>query len=378
MVLKVITRFIKRMLIGFFVIAVVLTAGVWIFLQQPKFGKLPAGDRLERIEKSPNYNGGKFHNLSVTPDLTEGASYYSVMKEFLFSDRPRRKPVDTIPSVKTDLHNLPADQNVLVWFGHSSYLLQIEGKRILVDPVLSGAASPIPATTRSFPGTDVYATSDIPSVDYLFITHDHWDHLDYETLIALRNRVGKVVCGLGVGAHLEHWGYNPDIISELDWNDSTVLDPGFTLHARPARHFSGRGILRNKSLWVSFVLETPVMRVYLGGDSGFDDHFSSIGDEFGPFDLAILENGQYDKNWKYIHMTPEEVILASRALRAKSVLAVHSGKFALGNHAWDEPMVRVSKLAEKKNVKLITPMIGEMVNLRDSVRQFNRWWSGIH
>lgn len=237
------------MLIVFFSIALIFVAGIWIFLRMPKFGKYPSGDRLVRIEKSPNYSDGKFRNLSHTPDLTEGSTYYSVMKEFFFSERPRLKPMDSIPSTKTDLHGLDPDQNSLVWFGHSSYFLQIDGKRFLVDPVLSGAASPVAATTRSFPGSDIYSTTDIPSVDYLLITHDHWDHLDYQTITALRDRVGKVFCGLGVGAHLEHWGFDPGRIVELDWYDSTKLDPGFTLHVRPARHFSGRGLLRNRALW---------------------------------------------------------------------------------------------------------------------------------
>ncbi len=377
MFLRIITGILKRMLIGFLLVVVTLSVGTWIFLQQPKFGKYPSGDRLERIKKSPNYSDGKFRNLSVTPDLTEGSTYYSVMKEFIFSDRPRRKPVDSIPSTKTDLHALDLDQNSLVWFGHSSYYLQIDGKRFLVDPVLSGAASPVAATTRSFPGTDVYSPEDIPSIDYLLITHDHWDHLDYKTLIALRDRVSMVFCGLGVGAHLEQWGYDSDRIVELDWYDSAELDPGFSLHIRPARHFSGRGLLRNRSLWVSFVLEAPSTRLYLGGDSGFDNHFRSIGEEFGSFDLAILENGQYDKSWKYIHLMPEEVILASTELRAKRLLAVHSSKFALGNHPWDEPLIRVSKLAAEENVKLITPMIGQAVNLRDSAQRFDHWWNGV-
>lgn len=366
------------MLIGFLIFIFITSAAVWIFLQQPKFGKYPSGSRLERIEKSPNYDDGKFRNLSPTPDLTEGSSYFSVMKEFLFSDRPRRIPTDSIPTTKTNLHTLNPDENVLVWFGHSSYFLQVDGKRFLVDPVFSGAASPIAATTRSFPGTDVYGAEDIPSIDYLLITHDHWDHLDYKTILALRPRVGRVICGLGVGEHLEYWGYDPGRIVELDWNESADLIAGFEIHARPARHFSGRGLRRNRSLWVSFVLITPTAKLYLGGDSGFDKHFRKIGDEFGPFDLAILENGQYDKNWKYIHLLPEEVIQASIDLRAKRLLAVHSSKFALGNHAWDDPLLRVSKLAGERNVHLITPMIGQPVNLRDSTAQFSEWWRGIN
>src|SRR5690606_27560265 len=153
----------------------------------------------------------------------------------------------------TDLINLPKDQNALVWFGHSSYFIQIDGKRILVDPVFSGNASPLPGTMKSFKGSDIYTVDDIPQIDYLFITHDHWDHLDYETILALKPKLNKIVCGLGVGSHLRYWGFGNEIF-ETDWFDKTQLDDGFNIITTPARHFSGRTFKRNQSLWVSFVL----------------------------------------------------------------------------------------------------------------------------
>ncbi len=274
--------------------------------------------------------------------------------------------------------NLPIDTNVLVWFGHSSYYIQTDGKRILVDPVFSGNASPVPGTVKSFNGTDIYTVADLPPIDYLFISHDHYDHVDYKTLIALKNKTRKVICGLGVGAHFEYWGYAADKIIEKDWYESVKLDEGFTAFVEPARHFSGRGASTNSTLWASYVLQTPRIKIYIGGDSGYDTHYASIGDKHGPIDLAILDNGQYDEAWKYIHNLPEEVLKAAQDLKAKRVFPVHSSKFALAVHAWDEPLQIISELNERYHLRLMTPMIGEVVNLNDTTHHFKPWWRGVN
>lgn len=240
--------------------------------------------------------------------------------------------------------------------------MQIDGKKFLIDPVLSGSASPIKSTAKAFDGTDIYKPEDIPDLDYLFISHDHWDHLDYETVLALKPKVKKIICGLGTATHLQHWGYNPADIVEKDWNEHADLEEGFSVAITPARHFSGRSFKRNQVLWVSFVLKTPTKKIYLGADSGYDTHFKEIGEQHGPFDLALLECGQYNKNWKYIHMMPEETIQAAIDLKATVAMPVHWGKFALANHAWHEPIARASAAAKGKQVPIITPMIGEMVN----------------
>jgi L-ascorbate metabolism protein UlaG (beta-lactamase superfamily) len=355
----------------------VLVLVVVVYIQQPKFGETPNGERLERILKSPNYKNGSFQNRNHTPDLTEGVSYYAVMQEFLFSEKKRVKPSDTIPSTKTDLLNLDPEENILVWFGHSSYFMQLDGKRILVDPVLSGAASPLAFTTKAFTGTDAYTVDEIPEIDYLFISHDHWDHTDHETLIQLKPKVKKVICGLGTGEHFEHWGYDAGIITEEDWDTKILLDSGFTAHTATARHFSGRGLQRNKALWTSFILQTPSFQIFIGGDSGYDTHFAEIGNTFGKFDLVILENGQYDKSWKYIHMMPEEVLQAARDLNARRLFPVHSAKFALANHAWDEPLVKLTEFNRGVNLPLVTPIIGELVDMNDSTQIFSKWWVDI-
>jgi L-ascorbate metabolism protein UlaG (beta-lactamase superfamily) len=370
-------KIVKRIFMAIFIIVAILVVAVFIFIRQPQFGRLPSGERLEKIKQSPHFKNESFQNISHTPDLTEGATYYSVMKEFLFGKKTRMKPVDTIPSVKTDLLNLDPGENILVWFGHSSYFLQLDGKRILVDPVLSGSASPLSFTTQSFPGTDVYTVDDLPDIDYLFISHDHWDHLDYKTIMKLNGRVRKVICGLGTGEHFEYWGFDKNMIVERDWNEEVHLDSGYVAYTVPARHFSGRSFTRNKALWSSYVLQTPSQKIFIGGDSGHDNHFKEIGEKHGPFDLVMLENGQYDKSWKYIHMMPEEVIMASKELKAKRLFPVHSGKFVLGNHPWDEPLKRIKALSVLHNVKLVTPIIGQPVNLKDTTAVFDAWWEKV-
>jgi L-ascorbate metabolism protein UlaG (beta-lactamase superfamily) len=348
-----------------------------VTLHQVKFGKLPSGTRLERIRKSPNYEKGSFQNQSYTPVLTEGAGFLHVSREFFFGKKVRVTPTGEIPSNKTDLIHLDIDMDVLVWFGHSSYFIQIDGKRILVDPVLSGNASPFSGAVKAFKGTNPFTADDIPAIDYLFISHDHWDHLDYETIIKLKPKIKRVICGLGIGEDFEYWGFDKNAITEMDWNEQVLPDTGFVVNAVPARHFSGRGLKRNQTLWVSFAFKTPTLNIYIGGDGGYDRHFSEIGRTFGPFDLAILENGQYNKNWKYIHQLPEDILKTFKDLNAKRLLGVHSSKFALANHPWDEPLATLAKNCQESGISLITPMIGEAVYLKDDHQEFSRWWEKV-
>lgn len=367
-------RIIKKIMIGILIIIITIGVGTLIFLNTERFGKHPSGERLLKIEQSSNYKDGSFQNLNHTPMLTEGVGYIKIMYEFLFSSKPK-EPSVKIPSAKTDLKALKANENVLIWMGHSSYFIQLDGKKILVDPVLSGNASPLSFTTKAYAGTDIYTTDDIPEIDYLFLSHDHWDHMDYKTLKKLKSKIKNVITGLGNGAHLEAWGFNSEIILEGDWFDSFKFEKEFEIHITPARHFSGRGFKRAKTLWASFVLKSPNATIYIGGDSGYDTHFKDIGNKFGPFDLAILENGQYDKKWKYIHMLPGEQIIAATDLNSKAILPVHSGKFTLSNHDWNEPFVNIADEENRKAFKILLPMIGEKVNLNDRLQQFKPWWN---
>lgn len=366
----------KKMYLALTILLIVILSLV-LFFRREQFGKRPFGDRLSKIKQSPNFRNGAFQNKSKTPDLTEGAGYLSVSKEYFFGDKKRAKPAGKIPSIKTDLHNIDSRQDMLVWFGHSSYFMQVDGKKILVDPVLSGTASPFSFSVKAFDGSDIYTTDDIPAIDFLFITHDHWDHLDYATVKTIEPRVKMVICGLGTGAHLEHWGYAKTKIIEKDWDEEADLGDGFSIHTVSSRHFSGRGLKRNQALWMSYALVAPTMKIFIGGDSGYDNHFAEVGKKSGPFDLAILENGQYDKNWKYIHMMPEEVLKAAEELKAKNLLPVHSSKFSISNHSWDEPLSRITAATKHAELRIITPMIGEPVLLKDNTQVFRQWWRDV-
>lgn len=365
----------KKMMIGLLIIVAGIALAVFLFLNTERFGKHPMGERRQMLEQSPNYEKGSFKNFNHTPTLTEGASYSKVLYEFLFSSKPK-EPLEALPSIKTDLQSLDADENVLIWMGHSSYFIQLDGKKILVDPVLSGNASPLFFTTKAYDGTDIYTTDEIPEIDYLFLSHDHWDHMDYNTLKSLRSKIKNVITGIGNGAHLERWGFDPEVIIEKDWYQSVPLEDGFEAHVTPTRHFSGRGLKRNQTLWASFVLKSPSQNIYIGGDSGYDTHFKEIGERYGPFDLAILENGQYNENWKYIHMLPGEQFKAAADLGAKTIFPVHSGKFTLANHDWDEPLAKITA-STKSDFRVITPKIGEQVNLNDSTQVFDQWWKSV-
>lgn len=349
---------------------------IWLFFNQKKFGQLPKGERLKRIQKSRNYKEGAFQNLNFTPQFAEGITYWKVLKSFLFENNKKKKPKEIIPSIKTDLTKLDSSKDVMIWFGHSSYLLQIDGKKYLVDPVLSGNASPIPNSIKAFKGADIYKVEDIPVIDFLIITHDHWDHLDYETVIKLKNKVGKVFCSLGVGAHLEYWGYEAEKIVELDWYDKVVVDNNLSIHATPGRHFAGRSLKRNTSLWSSFIIESSSKKIFVGGDSGYDTHFKTIGDTYGPFDLVILENGQYNAYWPYIHLMPDKIILAAKELNAKQIVPVHSCKFALANHDWNEPLDVLIENNKTENLNIATPMIGEVLNIGEQ-NSSSYWWKGL-
>ncbi|MCP9612781.1 MBL fold metallo-hydrolase [Coprobacter sp. LH1063] len=351
------------------VILILLIAAGVIFIHQPSFGRLPRGERKERIIQSPQYRNGEFRNYHDTPLMTSGKSRFRSLSEFLLDKPEGVYPGNMVSAVKTDLKHLPAVQDVMVWFGHSSYLLQLSGKRFLVDPVFC-MASPVSFFNKPFHGTDIYDPEDMPVIDYLVITHDHWDHLDYHTVKRLKDRIGKVICPLGVGEHFEYWGFDNRKIIELDWRESASLVPGFTVYCLPARHFSGRGLISNQTLWASFLIESPSINVYIGGDSGYDTHYKEIGEQYGNIDLAILENGQYSENWKYIHMMPYYLGRAAKELNAGQIITVHHSKYALSKHRWDEPLENEKRAAAQDSLSLIISCIGEIIPLQSGKSLF--------
>ncbi len=346
-----------------------------LFMRLPRFGALPTGDRLKRIQRASNYKNGQFNNESITPDFTDGGTMLKVMRQFFFTRNPRSKPAGMLPTQYSDLSKLDAKGNFLCWFGHSSYFMQLQGVRILVDPVFSGAASPLPFTTPSFNGSDRYDVEDIPEIDILLLTHDHWDHLDYYSVLSLAPKAKHIVTSLGVGAHLERWGISADKFTEMEWGQELQIGASF-FACCPARHFSGRTFKRAQSLWSSFVVKSGSKKIYVGADSGYDVHFKRIGEKYGPFDLALLECGQYNRFWKHIHMMPEELKVAAGELRAVRLMPVHWGKFKLALHDWDEPVRRVVESYSGETVKPVTPVIGEVVDLDKLKDSYHHWWAG--
>ncbi|UIR55617.1 MBL fold metallo-hydrolase [Sphingobacterium sp. SRCM116780] len=347
-----------------------------IYLMRPLFGGQITGDRLDRVKNSPNYKNSQFQNLEYTPAVKEGESLLGSTCDFLFKDREIRSPKNPLPVVQQDLKSLPSE-DLMIWFGHSSYLLQIDGKKILVDPVFSNNASPVPGSNKPFKMSYVYQAADFPAIDLLLISHDHYDHLDYETIEKMGPQIKRVICGLGVGAHFERWGFKEGQITELDWYDETTFEDKFKIISTPARHFSGRKFQRNNTLWTSFVFQTEKYNLFLGGDSGYGKHFKTIGDKYGPFDLAILENGQYNETWRYIHTMPEELLKEVVELKAKHFIPVHSAKFALALHDWKEPLALVAKHAEEANIPVLTPKMGEIVYLNKLDQSYEKWWEGL-
>jgi L-ascorbate metabolism protein UlaG (beta-lactamase superfamily) len=339
---------------------------------QKAFGKIPEGERLKKLQQSPNYKNGSFHNISHTPVMAEDSSFWKTLKSYLNKPTDTKPPV-ALPYVKTDLHHLENDAPVMIWFGHSSYLLRIKGLNILIDPVFSNHAAPFSFMVKAYPGADAYSVPDMPDIDLLIQTHDHYDHLDYISVSALRPKIKKVVTTLGTGSHFEFWGYNPAAITELDWWDTTTIAPGIELSAAPGRHFSGRGIKRGKTLWASFILKTATHTIYIGGDSGYDKHFKEIGNKYGPFDIAMLECGQYNAHWPHIHMMPEETAQAAIDLKANMLLPVHWAKFTLALHSWNDPIKRVVKKAAALHQPITTPRIGEKVVI-GKLYPDAHWW----
>lgn len=337
------------------------------------WGDTPAKNHAT-YQASKQYVTGIFANTSPTPVMLPGTSMPKLLWQFLQPGNSGR-PEAPLPALFTDLARVDRSTPTLIWLGHSSYYLSLPELTILVDPVLTQASVPFVAL-KPFEGADLYRPEHMPPVHLLLLTHDHYDHLDYGTVLQLRNRVRRVVCPLGVGAHLRYWGYPAQDITELDWWSSTELGAGARITATPARHFSGRTFKRGQTLWASFVLQTLSGRFYLGGDSGYDAHFQEIGAHFNGFDLAVLECGQYNPQWPYIHMMPEQTVQAAQDLKAALTLPVHWGKFRLSLHAWQEPITRFVAAANTAGIAYTTPQIGEPLVL-GKCHPSLAWWAGL-
>lgn len=366
-----------RLLKAFAVVAVLVVVAVSAYSQHPLFGQLPEGDRQARMAQSPNLANGTFVNQIDSPLLTTDQSEFSMWMETLFGKKGQPRPPGAIPAIKTDLKALDATQDLVIWLGHSSYYVQLGGQRILIDPVFSSNAAPVPLVNTAFDGTNLYAAEDMPQIDLLLITHDHYDHLDYPSIQALQPKVKQVVAGLGVGAHFEAWGYDMRTVQEADWYATVQQGPQLQIHVTPARHFSGRAFTNNKSLWVGFALVSPQRRIFFSGDSGYAPHFAEVGKRYGPFDWVALDAGQYDPRWANVHMNPEQAAQAAEDLRASALTPAHVGRFSISPHDWDDPFKRITAASRGRSFALWTPEIGRPIYLDGCEQTFTPWWEAV-
>ncbi len=357
--------------------ALVLLLGVAIiaYSAYPASGTVAAGPRLERMQQSPQWNGESFDNELARVD---GSFWEMLETQFGKTHSVPDEPIQIQPRQRTDFDQPPQTGLRVTWFGHSSFLVEIDGRRVLVDPVWGERASPLSwlGPQRFF--EPPLALEQLPSVDAILISHDHYDHLDYPTVVQLLELASSApwVVPLGIGAHLEYWGVPPSQIIELDWWQQTQLGE-VTLTCTPARHFSGRSLLfsdQNATLWAGWAIKSPKHNVFYSGDTALHPEFEDIGTRLGPFDLTLIETGAYNALWADVHLGPEQAVIAHQLVRGKVMLPVHWGMFDLAPHNWTEPVERVIQAAEAAGVTLVLPRPGGWVEPNNDTF-IDQWWA---
>ena len=353
------------------ILLLIISIGIAIFITfAPVFGGKPDSESLKRITLSKNFNGQKFINNIATTASTPDPNNPISISDF-FTPAVDKNPSQPLPSKSFDKTNFKNGE--FVWFGHSTVLLKANDVTILTDPVFNSAA-PVQFLITPFTMQVKHNVSDLPTIDVVLISHDHYDHLDYLAIQELDTKVKKFYVPLGIKAHLQRWNIASEKIVELDWYQSNDYQ-GIKLTLTPSRHFSGRAIARNRTLWGSWVIQSSSLNIFFSGDSGYFDEFTKIGEQYGPFDIAFLEDGAYNTNWTQIHMMPEESVQASLDLKAKTFFPIHWGKFDLSFHPWTEPVERTLKSAKDKNVQVALPYIGEKFTLQDVPQR--TWWREV-
>ena len=357
------------------ILLVVIVAAVFMNTS-PEFGGKVSKEQQLAFAQTGRYEDGKFIN-QIPSEIEIGLKDFPGLLYKQFKGDPNRQPAIKFPIEKIDsleIVNKPDSITRITWFGHSAFLIEIAGKKILIDPMFGPVPAPHPwlGKKRYSNGLPIEIEK-LPEIDAIIMSHDHYDHLDYGSIMKLKAKTKQFYMPLGVGAHFKKWGIEAERIHELDWWDDIMLD-SLKFTCAPARHFSGRGMFdRAATLWASWVIEADGKNIYFSGDSGYGPHFKEIGQRFGSFDFAMMECGQYGEKWKAIHMTPEETIQASVDINAKAVMPIHWAAFTLAFHSWTDPVERASKKAVEMNVPFYTPRIGEAIILDREIPS-SRWW----
>jgi L-ascorbate metabolism protein UlaG (beta-lactamase superfamily) len=340
-----------------------------------QMGARATGARLQRMEQSPQFADGKFHN-TVPATQVALASMPRILAAAAVG-RDRRHPHAPIPVVTAPAPGGDDPQGLYVtWYGHSTALIEIEGRRVLVDPVWSDRCSPSQLSGPKRLHEPPVALRDLPPLDAVLISHDHYDHLDADSIRTLADlQAVPFLVPLGVGAHLERWGVPPTRIVELDWTERTSV-AGIEFICTPARHFSGRGFSRDGTLWSSWVIAGARRKAFYSGDTGYFPGFAEIGAEHGPFDVSLVQIGAYNDAWPDIHMEPEDGVATHLDVRASLLVPVHWCTFNLAMHDWAEPADRLWSEAKARDVRLAVPRPGERVDV-DTPPPVDGWWQAI-
>ena len=370
-------KIIRVLYIVLSLITLLIIIGVLFINLSPQFGGVASKQQQELFSKSKHYKDGKFlNNGGVKMEMSLKDSFKAMW--ILFKSNSKAEPNKNIAVQKIDSITI-ANYNSktrFIWFGHSTFLLQIKGKNLLIDPMFSNVPAPNPLLgNKRFSNKLPIEIEKLPSIDAVLITHDHYDHLDYESIQKLKDKVNIFYTPLGIGIHLLKWGVEKERIIELDWWQEIKFDE-LTIRCTPAQHFSGRGISdREKTLWCSWIIQSDDENLFFSGDSGYASHFKEIGDQYGPFDFAFMECGQYNNLWPLVHMLPEETAQAGLDIKAKRIMPIHWGAFKLASHSWTDPVERISKKAKELNVDLVIPKIGEIIEIGlNNSEEIYPWW----
>lgn len=362
------------------VIVLFLVLGFFFINFYPSFGGKLTREQREQFAHLDHYQEGKFVNQIETEMSFDMSSVLSMIRDYFRKDTNRQPssplPVESVDSL--DLTQPLDDRTRITWFGHSAILLETGGRRIMLDPMLGESPAPHPwLGTQRYSEKLPISIDQLPPLDAVIFSHDHYDHLDYPSVRQLKDKVNAFYVPLGVGAHLRAWGVEESKIHELNWWD-TIQHENLRLVCTPARHFSGRGVFdRNRTLWASWIISSPTAHLYFSGDSGYGPHFKEIGEKYGPFDLAMMECGQYDLRWEAIHMLPEQTAQAFTDVQGKLLIPIHWGAFTLALHAWTDPVERITASARERNITLVTPRIGEPVVLPKQRLPTEAWWESV-